>query len=509
MSYSDLLLDSEKRFNILRWINIKDHSSWLLVGKKSAKLVEYLDQRGEEGDFFPTYGEWHLSAKQHKYDYILLYDLELSEHLILEFREKLSAEGLLLILNDNIIGARDLGGYSDTDTGIFFDGIHNKKSGKVTLKRIKEILHNCCSDTKYKIYFPYPTNDFAEEIFSEHHLPQASDLHNSSYPIADKRLNAFGMQEFYERAEEAGILQEIMNSYLVTIGLDIPKCNFVKFSTERSKKYQIMTEIDGNKGVLKRPISEESRAHLNNLLVIEEELSKKFSGTVFKANKCGLKKNGIELEYVQGTALSDLLDDALNHNNIEKFWRLIDQYLNNIRVAYPGGKSTFLDIDLIFQNIIINDDIWNVIDYEWTPQESLPITFVIFRAVHYYFYQSSICREYFKIEELYNHCGIKLDEVASLEAMEKKFQMDIGVPIQQFSDAPDQVTVNQLLESRKQAGERLEAMNFWKDRADERMDLIKKLEKQISELNKLESDMKYIKEHRSWKLYKKWIHFDD
>lgn len=507
MSYNTLLTKSDKRFNILRWMDIQSGSLWLLIGSKCAKLIEYLRSLQAQTDFYQSLEDWKKSEK--KYDYILLYDLPYTEEVITTYLNCLTSNGQLIVLAENTFGTNTLGGYADTQTGTFFDGIRRKKNNCISLQNLKRLADKCSLNLSHKFYYPYPTNDFAEEIFSDSFLPHASDLHNSSYPISDRRINLYDMQELYERADDAGILPEVMNSFMVIIGGDIPQWDYVKYSTERDEKYQTLTEIQSGHTVLKKNLTDEGKEHLNNLIIIERELSKKFEKTLFKANRCWKSKDGITLEFLGGISLSALLDDALLNNDSNKFWSLIDQYLCNIKEAYPGEVENYLDIDLIFQNIIIEHGVWNVLDYEWTPKENLPVDFVIYRAIHYYFYQSNICREKVTLKRLYKYCGIENDRIQTLACMEHNFQTKVGTPIRENSDAPNQISVEDLLETEKQARERLQAMNFWKAQADERMDVIHNLERQVSELQKVERDMKYIATRRSWNFYKKLIHFED
>ena len=507
MLYNTLLTRSDKRYNILRWINIKSGSLWLLIGDKCSKLVEYLKSINAQTDFYLSLEDWEKNDR--KYDYILLYDLPYTKEVISVFLNCLNSNGQLIILAENPLGTNTLGGYADTQTGIFFDSIRKEKRNCISLRNLKRLIDNSCSNMPYKFYYPYPTNDFAEMIFSDSFFPKASDLHNSSYPVSDKRINLFNMQELYERADDAGILLELMNSFMVIIGKDVTPWDFVKYSTEREEKYQTLTKIQNGCVVLKTSLTDDGKEHLNNLITIEKELSKKFEGTLLKANRCWKSNDGISLEFLKGISLSDLLDDALLNNNSNKFWNLIDQYMNNIKKVYPGEAEAYLDIDLIFQNIIVDNGVWNVLDYEWTFNENFPVDFVIYRAIHYYFYQSNICRENIELEQLYRYCGIEHDRIQTLAQMEYIFQKKIGAPICENSDAPDQMSVEDFLETKKQAKERLQAMDFWKARADERMDVIHNLEKRLSELEVVESDMNYITASRSWKFYKKLIHWDD
>ena len=85
--------------------------------------------------------------------------------------------------------------------------------------------------------------------------------------------------------------------------------------------------------------------------------------------------------------------------------------------------SCGLDVDLLFQNVLVDkEQHWNVIDYEWTFSFPIPVNFLVYRVIFFYFYQSEICREKVALHELFERYQISEEEQARYSLMEEAFQ---------------------------------------------------------------------------------------
>ena len=70
-----------------------------------------------------------------------------------------------------------------------------------------------------------------------------------------------------------------------------------------------------------------------------------------------------------------------------------------------GLKSLAVtDIDMVLANVIVENG-WNLIDYEWTFEFPIPLSFVLFRIIHYYMEIGEI-RSCVKEWNLYGEMGI-------------------------------------------------------------------------------------------------------
>ena len=192
---------------------------------------------------------------------------------------------------------------------------------------------------------------------------------------------------------------------------------YSKYSMDRAKAFAAKTVItkDDNlvKAVYKYAVSDASRAHINRIFDIYIKLTSIYKENV-KVNKGILIENGIKLEYLEGISLEEILDKAFLSGENNAAVELIKQYIDKIINVLPKIKFHITDefkkvfgdlsfdekvintleatnvanIDAIFSNVIINNDIWNILDYEWTFEFPIPLNFILFRALNVYLYSS-------------------------------------------------------------------------------------------------------------------------
>ena len=213
------------------------------------------------------------------------------------------------------------------------------------------------------------------------------------------------------------------------------KTIFAKYNSERLPKFQIVTKIvedeSGSRFALKKALFEESKEHIENIYKNYNLLSTTYDINLVKPT---LKDDEILFEMAKGVCLENILVEAINQNDIEKFQKYIAKFLDFVDsmvckkdVLFEASeefKNIFGDwendepqdiikvanIDLIFGNIFVDEkDNFTLIDYEWVFDFEVPKSFVIFRSF-YPFYEHFIknhsCKKfkeyiesYFNIEE--------------------------------------------------------------------------------------------------------------
>ena len=112
-------------------------------------------------------------------------------------------------------------------------------------------------------------------------------------------------------------------------------------------------------------------------------LKERYEGSGLSINDCILAEDGsyAEFPYEKGVTLEELLDRCLDRDDMDGFHRLFEKYYELI--SYGEDKAV-TDYDLIFANILVDDDRWTVIDYEWTVEKRISPAEVAFRAVYCY-----------------------------------------------------------------------------------------------------------------------------
>lgn len=225
------------------------------------------------------------------------------------------------------------------------------------------------------------------------------------------------------------------------------KIIYVKYSNDRNDDYKIKTQIvedeEENRSVIKSSMSEKGKQHIQSIYGHYKVFQQMFEGTRFVINKCSLRQDSIQMEYITGKSLLEILDGYLEKKELEQFVALIKDYADAVRGLYPvkcdNCKSEkfiavfgnveiptgiqvgdYVNIDMIFENIIVND-MWNVIDYEWSFDFQIPVNFIIFRAIYYYLARNS-SKKILEELDLYSIVGIAGEEIKVYRKMEENFQ---------------------------------------------------------------------------------------
>lgn len=229
------------------------------------------------------------------------------------------------------------------------------------------------------------------------------------------------------------------------------KVIYSRFSNQRNKEHSIRTDIcvdaNGFRYIIKNPCCEESKPHVAKMSDNYKKLSEKFKHSSLKPNKCKMLEASAYFEFVNGNSMDAVLDDLFANNEVKKAKKLIKQYADTVRKVY--GKADFkitdefihvfgnelesaafnaelkgsecFDVDMIFPNILIEDKAWNVIDYEWTFDFSIPVNFLIFRAIYCYINDDEERRQFLG-DDIFDELMISDEEIEAYVAMESHFQ---------------------------------------------------------------------------------------
>ncbi len=221
---------------------------------------------------------------------------------------------------------------------------------------------------------------------------------------------------------------------------------FSKYSNDRNDNYKIHTDIledeQGKRYVRKAGASEGGKKHILHMYETALKLQDMYKDTRFTVNQSSMQDETLELEYVDGTSMEELLDGYLAAKDYKSFCGMIRSYGQEMRrlavndfvpcenyykvfgddaVNAPQYKSMVCaNIDMIFENLIVRDDSWVVLDYEWTFMFSVPVDFILYRTVHYY-----VTPDREKIIgdiDLYEMLGIDRTVCDAYRGMEEHFQ---------------------------------------------------------------------------------------
>ena len=225
------------------------------------------------------------------------------------------------------------------------------------------------------------------------------------------------------------------------------KIVYTKYSNDRSAAFKIRTDIvkreDETLYARKTGLTPESATHIGAMYKNYLALSKQFEGSILSVNHCEREgQNALAFEFIEGHTLEQELDTLLEEEKYDAFLDCIRKFLSVMREAasedftktdvfvemfgstpdFTGKKCMKVsDVDLIFQNLVMRNGKWEILDYEWSYAVPIPVDFIIYRALHYY--EAGQRHEKLKqICNIFRFCGIRQDECRLYEKMEEHFQ---------------------------------------------------------------------------------------
>ncbi|MDO4619739.1 MAG: glycosyltransferase family 2 protein [Lachnospiraceae bacterium] len=234
---------------------------------------------------------------------------------------------------------------------------------------------------------------------------------------------------------------------------------FTKYSNDRSRRTAISTQIleeDGVRKVRKSALYPEGNAHIEAMKTAHDALQQLFRETKFVPDRLleisDAGKNGVcsaDFAYLTGRTLSEQLSGMLPYHKenflalFRKFMHELDSTADTTFVITDAFRSVFgttglaaeltalekdalpavstADLDLITENVLLCGDEWQIIDYEWTFTFPVPVSFIKWRAVHYYL-RGAANASGITEEELLKEAGIPRRCLTLFGRMEEAFQ---------------------------------------------------------------------------------------
>lgn len=194
------------------------------------------------------------------------------------------------------------------------------------------------------------------------------------------------------------------------------KIIYTKYANDRAKEFAIRTDIvkdeTGNKYVQKCFLDKSGENHVLKMLDTYKLLSELYSN--YKTNvspvPCRKIKSGVEFDFVHGESLDGIFKEYIVNKQKEELKKALLEYLellsfSNEELTFESSPQfeevfgkigeewtkeralSYANIDMIPANIIINDR-WNIIDYEWVFDFKIPVKFVQYRCLHYWFHEN-------------------------------------------------------------------------------------------------------------------------
>jgi len=339
-------------------------------------------------------------------------------------QKHLAPNGRMGIAIENKYGLKYFAGCREDHLGDYFTGIEDypggggvrtfSRNGLIRILEANQIEQFC-------FYYPYPDYKFVSNIYSDEYLPKVGELSTNFRNFDRDRMLLFDEKNAFDGLIRDGMFQEFSNSFMVMTGPELTT-KFSKFSNDRADQYAIRTDICRVKNngwyVDKVPMTASSKAHVASIATAYELLKERFEGSCIRINRCIPAGDGLRFEFVGGLSLEEIFDSLLEKNDQEAFVALFKKYLEVISYKSEVPVS---DFDLIFPNILIEGETWNVIDYEWTFGKTIPPVELAYRAFYCYTLGSEKRR---KLDENLILKVLKMSpqEAARLRTEESEFQ---------------------------------------------------------------------------------------
>lgn len=337
--------------------------------------------------------------------------------------------GKLVIAIENKFGLKYWAGCREDHLGTFFSSIEDYPEGggvRTFSRKGLEDIFKKCGEKDYSFYYPYPDYKFMTTLFSDKRLPMVGELSDNLRNFDRDRMVLFDEKNAFDSLIKEGMFPFYSNSYMVVIG-EKPELTYCRYSNDRSWETCIKTEIveeDGVKKVRKHACSEFSADHIRHIAGSYERLKERYKGSKLSINKCKLYEGTlpyVELEYVKGTTLAEIMDEYLKKDDFDGFHELFEEYVK--RISY-GEESRVADYDMIFANILVDGDKWTVIDYEWTVDSKVDTKEIAFRSLYCYLLENEK-RNKCDMSRALDYLQIKPEDMPDYQALEVKFQKQV------------------------------------------------------------------------------------
>lgn len=434
------MMETHLRNNYIDWIPLKNGEEMLLLSENMDNLEGMWDYIIVSDAFarVPSYLDGKTPYKE--------FFRRLKEHL--------KPSGHVILAVDNRFGLKYFAGNKEHLTGKYFEGLEGYRHSEGVRTFSKAAILSMVREAGFeevKTYYPYPDHRYMTAMYSDSHLPSVGELNKNKTNFGEERVLLFDESAVFDELIREGRFQEFSNSYLFDLRLKHSKAEeellYVKYSVERGERYRIRTEIvrkaDGTKVVRKVPYGEAAAEHVKNMKHWETVLRREYEPAGVLVNRCALTEQGAEFEFIKGETLEERMDQCLEKNDLNGLIEEMKAYtkklemllkpepfhageafreiFGDIAFTTPQRGAKINDMDLIFSNILIKDEKWNIIDYEWTFDFQIPIKFLIYRALKLYCEQ----RKEISLQRnrIYSALGITNGEEEVFSEMEHRLQL--------------------------------------------------------------------------------------
>lgn len=441
MNYKKFYNQIKYRTNVFEWYPFKMNSSLLYIGD-SPILIDFF-----EGKFDLTVSEISEidSIKNTLFNYVVIdgvFDvLDKKKESLSKVLSMMYPMGEIIILANNRLALRYFAGVKEFESDDFFG--HLKRTNLLYSKHQWESLFKDLS-LNYKFYYPYPDYLLTTQVLSDAWLTSNINLQFEDYHSF--RYELFNENEALQSLIDSGDFSVFSNSFMIVISNKQSDIVYSKISTERKDEFKICTNIVKKiEGYIveKVALTEKGIQHFNEINEFYKN-SQKQNEKWFKYCPVRRIDNKLIFDFIDGQNLESLVDLYVKNNDFDKVFKTMDllyeiisdgiiesfnvneEFLNvfgnhDFELLSNEKSIRFCDIDIILENVVLTKNKkFYILDYEWVFDCTVPISFILYRAILHSMAISKLPSEL--IDELYKRYGISTELRELYLSMEEHFQ---------------------------------------------------------------------------------------
>lgn len=437
--YRDFYNNIKYRTNVFEWYPFKEDTKLLYVGD-SAILESYFLQRFKCCS--TSLSNLDL-IQDSNFDYIIVdgeFDcIDDKESSLYSLLNKLDLNGQLILLTNNKLALRYFAGVKEFESDEFFGNL--KKHTNLYSKNQWDVLFSKLN-VNAQYYYPYPDYFLTTQVLSDEWLTgninlEYEDCHEFRYRFFNENI---ALQSLVE----SGDFATFSNSFMII--LSNHKSNFIysKISSERKDEFKICTNILKDQGayrVEKVALHPSGISHFERIYKFYKTAK---HNELFHYCPVHLENNKLIFDFIKGENLESIVNGYVKHDQLDKIFEtmdllykintyedLVDFKINQEFIDVFGKQDEsllsnqkcirFCDIDVILENVILtNDDSYSILDYEWVFDCTVPISFIMYRAILHSIALSKLKKA--EIDQIYLRYGITKELKEVYLAMEEHFQ---------------------------------------------------------------------------------------
>ena len=218
------------------------------------------------------------------------------------------------------------------------EGYKQPKTPKTFSKyELNKILTNAGFMHK-RYYYVLPDYKFPQKIYTDDYLPCHIDLQKLPFTYSKGSLLVLNEKELYKSVLENNVFSVCANSFLIEASLaELPDKRVIHVSArgECKKEYRILTVIENQGNVIKKPAHKNSVQHLHN--IYNNEIYLKDRGIpVLESN---LVNDTIISKLIDAKKADQIFESLLEQNDRKGIILLIEQLRSNLLKAQNSQRK--------------------------------------------------------------------------------------------------------------------------------------------------------------------------